>query len=179
MGGPIRQNKLFFFGGYQGKIEKSNPGTTISFAPTAAMRAGDFTAFASAACNGGVARALAAFVNNKLDPSKINQQTLNFLKFTPTPTDPCELAGILANNNEHQAIGKIDYTINDKHTLFGRYFFADYASPNPFDGVNVLAMSRVAQFNRAHSFVLGDTYLLSANTISRRARRSTARATCA
>ena len=42
LGGPVRQNKLFFFGGYQGKIEKSNPGTTISFAPTAAMRAGDF-----------------------------------------------------------------------------------------------------------------------------------------
>src|SRR6185436_11378302 len=53
IGGPVRKNKLFFFGGYQGKIEKSNPGTTISFAPTAAMRAGDFTAFASAACNGG------------------------------------------------------------------------------------------------------------------------------
>ena len=168
LGGPVIQNKLFFFGGYQGKIEKSNPGTTISFAPTAAMRAGDFTAFASAACNGGVARALAApFVNNRLDPSKINQQTLNFLKFTPTPTDPCGRLqyGILANNNEHQAIGKIDYTINDKHTVFGRYFFADYASPNPFDGVNVLAMSRVSQFNRAHSFVLGDTYLLSASTI--------------
>src|SRR6185369_5093703 len=82
LGGPIRRNKLFFFGGYQGKIEKSNPGTTISFAPTAAMRAGDFTAFASAACNGGAARALAApFVNNRLDPSKINQQALNFLKF--------------------------------------------------------------------------------------------------
>ena len=135
---------------------------------------------ASAACNGGVARALAAPSSTTLDPSKINQQTLNFLKFTPTPTDPCGRLqyGILANNNEHQAIGKIDYTINDKH-VFGRCFFADYASPNPFDGVNVLAMSRVAQFNRAHSFVLGDTYLLSANTISRRARRSTARATCA
>src|SRR5262245_4288131 len=168
LGGPVRQNKLFFFGGYQGKIERSNPGTTISFAPTAAMRGGDFTAFASAACNGGVARALAApFVNNKLDPSKINQQALNFLKFVPTPTDSCGRLqyGILANNNEHQAIGKIDYSLNDKHTLFGRYFFADYSSPNPFDGVNVLAMSRVAQFNRAHSFVLGDTYLLSANTI--------------
>ena len=76
LGGPVRQNKLFFFGGYQGKIERSNPGTTISFAPTAAMRGGDFTAFASAACNGGAARTLAApFVNNKLDPSKINWNT--------------------------------------------------------------------------------------------------------
>jgi hypothetical protein len=73
--------------------------------------------------------------------------------------------GIVANNNEHQAIGKIDYTLNQKHSLFGRYFFADFASPNAFDGKNVLAMSRVGQFNRAHSFVLGETFLFSPTTI--------------
>ena len=168
LGGPIKENKLFFFGGYQGKIEKSNPPTTIAFAPTAAMRAGDFTAFASAGCNGGTARTLAApFVANKLDAARISGPALKFLQFVPTPTDPCGRLqyGLLANNNEHQAIGKIDYTFNEKHTMYGRYFFADYASPNPFDGKNVLAMSRVGQFNRAHSFVLGDTYLLSPNTI--------------
>ena len=168
LGGPIKTNKLFFFGGYQGKIEKSNPGTTISYAPTAAMRAGDFTGFASPACNGGRQITLAApFVNNQLTPSNISPQALNFLKYVPTPADPCGRLqyGILANNNEHQAIGKMDYSFTEKHSLFGRYFFADYASPNPFDGVNVLEMSRVGQFNRAHSFVLGDTYLLSANTI--------------
>ncbi len=168
LGGPIKANKLFFFGGYQGKIEKSNPGTTISYAPTAAMRAGDFTGFASPACNGGRQITLAApFVNNQLTPSNISPQALNFLKYVPTPADPCGRLqyGILANNNEHQAIGKMDYSFTEKHSLFGRYFFADYASPNPFDGVNVLEMSRVGQFNRAHSFVLGDTYLLSANTI--------------
>jgi len=168
LGGPIKTNKLFFFGGYQGKIEKSNPGTTISYAPTAAMRAGDFTGFASPACNGGRQITLAApFVNNQLTPSNISPQALNFLKYVPTPADPCGRLqyGILANNNEHQAIGKMDYSFTEKHSLFGRYFFADYASPNPFDGVNVLEMSRVGQFNRAHSFVLGDTYLLSADTI--------------
>jgi hypothetical protein len=168
LGGPIKQNKLFFFAGYQAKRERSNPATTISYAPTAAMRAGDFTAFASAACNGGTPRTLAApFINNRLDPSNISPQALNFLKYVPTPADPCGRLqyGILANNNEHQAIGKIDYSLNEKHSVFARYFFADYASPNPFDGVNVLSMSRVGQFNRAHSFVLGDTYLLSPNTI--------------
>lgn len=168
IGGPVKSNKLFFFGGYQGKIEKSNPPTTIAFAPTAAMRAGDFTAFASAACNGGTARTLnAPFVNNRLEANRISAPALKFLQFVPTPTDQCGRLqyGILANNDEHQAIGKIDYTLNAKHSLFGRYFFADYASPNPFDGKNVLAMSRVGQFNRAHSFVLGETFLFSPNTI--------------
>ena len=52
-GAPIVKNKLFFFGGYQGRIEKSNPATTISFVPTQAMLNGDFTAITSPACNGG------------------------------------------------------------------------------------------------------------------------------
>jgi hypothetical protein len=33
LGAPIIKNKLFVFGGYQGRIEKSNPATTISFVP--------------------------------------------------------------------------------------------------------------------------------------------------
>src|SRR4029079_13550928 len=49
LGAPIIKNKLFLFGGYQGRIEKSNPPTVISYAPTAAMVAGDFTALASPA----------------------------------------------------------------------------------------------------------------------------------
>src|SRR5205814_2959183 len=57
-GGPIMQNKLFFFGGYQGTLIRMDPAASISFVPTAAMLAGDFTAFASAACNAGKAIAL-------------------------------------------------------------------------------------------------------------------------
>ena len=53
LGAPIVKNRLFFFGGYQGRIERSNPATALSYVPTQAMRNGDFTAFASPACNGG------------------------------------------------------------------------------------------------------------------------------
>src|SRR4029078_6231537 len=58
VGAPIVKNKLFLFCGYQGRIEKSTPPTVISYAPTAAMLAGDFTAFTSPACNGGTQRTL-------------------------------------------------------------------------------------------------------------------------
>src|SRR5262249_31741821 len=44
LGGPIIQNKLFFFGGYQGTETRADGSPIVSFVPTAAMMAGDFTA---------------------------------------------------------------------------------------------------------------------------------------
>src|SRR5437870_5816325 len=65
VGGPVMANKLFFFGGYQGTTIRQDPPDRISFVPTAAMLAGDFTAFASPACNAGRQITLRApFVNN-------------------------------------------------------------------------------------------------------------------
>ncbi len=53
LGGPIKTDRVFFFAGYQGTNTRVNPTDNRAFVPTAAMLAGDFTAFASAACNGG------------------------------------------------------------------------------------------------------------------------------
>ena len=51
LGGPIVRDRLFFFGGYQGTYLRQAPNDNVAFVPTAAMLAGDFTAFASPACN--------------------------------------------------------------------------------------------------------------------------------
>src|SRR5437016_9765152 len=53
IGGPIMKNKLFLFGAYQGTTIRQSPTDTIGFVPTPAILAGDWTAFASPACNGG------------------------------------------------------------------------------------------------------------------------------
>ena len=43
IGGPIKQNKIFFFGGYQGTYTRQDPAGTPAFVPTTAMMAGDFS----------------------------------------------------------------------------------------------------------------------------------------
>ncbi len=50
LGGPIRKDKLFFFGGYQGTRTRQQTNALTSFVPTAAMFNGDFSAYASAGC---------------------------------------------------------------------------------------------------------------------------------
>src|SRR5206468_12066818 len=50
LGGPIKKNKLFFFGGTQITYTRSAPTDQRSFIASPAMLAGDFTPVASTAC---------------------------------------------------------------------------------------------------------------------------------
>jgi len=110
VGGPIISNKLFFFGGYQATRLRQDPADSISFVPTAAMMAGDFTDFTSAACNGGRAVALRApFVNNRIDPASFSKPAVLFASKLPQTSDPC--GRLIYTNptltNEHQLWGKL------------------------------------------------------------------------
>jgi hypothetical protein len=162
LGGPIVRNKAFFFGAYQGRVERSTPTTNIRYVPTQAMLNGDFTAFASPACNGGRQIALRApFVDNQVPRSALNQSALSFSRYLPVATDPCGKVqfGIPNNNTEHQVLGRGDYTMNQENTLFVRYLFARYDNPATYDGQNVLTLSRTGQTNTAHSTVVGHKWL--------------------
>src|SRR3954466_10703358 len=113
LGGPLVKDRLFFFGGYQGRIEKSNPPTSTSFVPTAAMLAGDFSAIASPACSGRqiTLASGAGFVNNTINPALFNPVALSILKHVPVASDPCGRLqyGIPNNSTEQQNLGRADY----------------------------------------------------------------------
>jgi hypothetical protein len=84
LGGPIVPNRLFAFTGYQGTRARQAPTTSRAFVPTPAMLAGDFSAFASPACNAGRQIALRApFVNNQVSPSLFSPAALNVTKKLP------------------------------------------------------------------------------------------------
>jgi Carboxypeptidase regulatory-like domain len=171
IGAPIRKNKLFAFGAYQGRVEHSDPTTTISFVPTQAMLDGDFTAVTSPTCNAGRQITLTGPLvgsGNVIDPSKFSTVALNFLKHVPVSSDPCGRLqyGIPNNSTEHQALAKVDYTISEKRSLFVRYFYAVYDNPATYDGTNVLTLSRTGQNNLAHSVVIGHNWVLSPTTLN-------------
>src|SRR5690242_8084410 len=87
IGGPIKRDKLFFFGGYQRTSQRSDPSQNTAFIPTPAMAAGDFTAITSPACtaNGKQVNLKdprdqtgnTLFPNNQVPVSLLNKVALN------------------------------------------------------------------------------------------------------
>ena len=170
LGGPVLKDRLFFFGGYQGKVEKSNPPETVSFVPTAAMLAGDFTAITAPSCSGRqiTLSPAAGFVNNTIDPAAFSPIAMGFLEHVPVSTDPCGRLqyGIPTDNTEHQTLARGDFAASINHNVFGRYLYAVYDNPATYDGTNVLTLSRTGQNNQVHSFVGGHNWILSPTTIN-------------
>ena len=52
-GGRIIKDKLFFFGGYQGTRQRSDPASNTAYVPTAATLTGDFSVVDGAKASGG------------------------------------------------------------------------------------------------------------------------------
>ncbi len=173
VGGPIAKNKLFFFGGYQGTIIRQDPANNQSFLPTPAMMAGDWTTFASPACNAGRQIALRApFVNNRIDPAQYSKVatfiTSKVLATQTAPPNDCGLVtwGRPSQETDHQFVGKIDYQKSSQHSIFGRFLYSTVLQPNSLSLTkNLLASGTVGVGNHAHSYTIGDTYLISANTV--------------
>jgi len=168
LGGPIARNKLFFFGGYQGTITRSDPNDSISYVPTAAMLAGDFTTFASSACGRRI-DLNAPFVNNRIDPALYSPAALKVAARLPKPQNECGQItwGAIERVNEMQAVGKVDYQKSPEHSIFGRYVATTYKLPAPrsFQD-NVLTSTTHGRDVLAQSYALGSTYLVSPTTVN-------------
>src|SRR5262249_13063500 len=93
LGGPIRRNKLFFFGNYEGLREASTGNPTVGRVLTENERNGIFTTpivdpFTRQ-----------PFANNTLPRDRVSPISLNILKLIPSPNNPGDLARNFIFNN--------------------------------------------------------------------------------
>jgi hypothetical protein len=173
MGGPIKTDRMFFFGAYQGTITSDRQSDRLTFVPTAAMLAGDFTTIASEACRTQGNLALPAalgFAGNRIDPSLLSPAAVAIAKRLPAANDACGRTSFSTPRDidEKQAIGKIDYNLGPNHSIFGRYIGTTYFYEPPFgktDG-NVLSTILGGRDNLAQSLAVGDTRVLSNTTVN-------------
>jgi hypothetical protein len=176
LGGPIRKNKLFFFGGYQGTYESSVPAANEMNVATAATIAGNFQPMMQTCYNN---KQLAApFVNNQIPASSISPFATNLLKYLPVSSNPCGTLffGIPSSDHENQFVAKVDYQLSDTQSLFVRYFITKYEHAPVFEnnaasgGPGLLTMSNnstsVGLNDTVQTAVVGHTWTISSSMVN-------------
>jgi hypothetical protein len=166
VGVPIRKDKLFLFNGFQATRTRTAPPVTTSFVPTQQVLSGDFSTVESASCQTSKNPVTLIdpstgqpFPNNFISPTRFSTPAANLAKLIPVSSDPCgKLVYAIPNpNNENQYVGRVDWLQSSRHTVYGRFFVADYDNPVIYTN-NILTTTRSGLEERATSAVAADQF---------------------
>ena len=137
VGGPIVRDRLFYFLAYQRTRIRRVPASSFQFVPTQAMLNGDFTAIASAACNTSGAISLQGTVCGQGQPgalfSGVGQKLAEPAAETDDPRGQVFFDRI-DDSDENVFTTKVDYTITNRQSVFGRLLISAYFAPSNYDG---------------------------------------------
>jgi len=178
VGGRIKRDKIFFFGGYQQTVQRSNPGTNTAHVPTALTLAGNFSVEDAATSAGGCQKSAVAvkdpltgnpFPSNQIPTTRFDPASIKLLSYIPVSTDNCGtyLYGQPADNPDWQVIGRVDYARSEKNTLYGRYYIYNYTAQAFYDGKDALTTGpNPGNKDQTETVTFGDTYLFSATIVN-------------
>jgi len=174
LGGPIVENRTFFFGSYEGT--RLNRSLTRTFSvPPAAVRAGDFSSF-GAICDPltiSTTGVCTPFPNNRIPANRIDPIATAFLQHVPLPTSAAVLQNLTAVEESTRDLDqfsvRVDHRLTDADQLFARFSTFDADEVQPF-GTSVLQETLVPGFGRSlttktrnlvasHTHVFGDSLL--------------------
>lgn len=136
IGGPIKKDKIFFFGSYSGYYYKTGETPEYESIPTLAERTGDFSALPVAiydpltqTCNGGICKNQ-PFQGNIIPANRISSVSKSFQSYLPNPTSSSitnnYLASLPEGLHDNNTTEKVDLNLSSNNRLFvvfskGRY----------------------------------------------------------
>jgi len=145
VGGPIRRNKLFFFGNYEG-FRQLQPNDNYNLIPNAAQAVGDFSADKQQLYNPYVLdpttpTGYAILPGNQVPNQYWSAIGQKILALYPKPNGTFNNATAnyfdvaTVTNNWNQFSGRVDYSISGKDTIFGRYTQENQTAIDPQSGI--------------------------------------------
>ncbi|MDA2927236.1 TonB-dependent receptor [Acidobacteria bacterium AH-259-G07] len=180
VGGPIVQDKLFFFGGFEATLERIAR-TSTSTVATAEQRAGDFSSFSTTIYDpltGVDGTGRTPFPNNQIPANRMSSAALKMQDLMPLPN----LGGLTSN---HQVSGtqvldryntdiKIDWYRSDEHRIWGKWSWMDatVAKGSKFGpggggaiggGGDGEGLTDIIVYGFGHNWTLSPTFLIDGN----------------
>ncbi len=156
-GGPIKKDKLFFFGTYQGTRIRSAAQGNISQVPTQAERNGDFSDLPVQLHDPLTGE---AFPNNQIPTSRFSPPAVYFLEHIPVPNGPghqLTYMGPRIAQHEDQWMPKIDY-LTSRHQISGRYYWTNFSQPPFINRENILATDSNGNRVRVQNIGINETF---------------------
>jgi hypothetical protein len=180
LGGPIRKNKVFFFGSFEG-FRRTQSLFTFFTVPNAALRAGDFSGAVNtngtiqqiydpiSGTGNGVGRT--QFTNNVIPTARLDPIALKVLALFPLPNRTGIGAGNLTNNYQRQEDrtfnrdnmdAKVNWNRTSAHQIWGKFSYmnavvddlTNYLGPDP-------KASGDGGFTKVYQATAGQTWTLT------------------
>lgn len=105
----------------------------------------------------------------RTDPSTYSAQSLAFIKYLPlAQADQYGSVSVAlpANNQEDQYIGRVDWNISQRHTLFTRYYITNYKAPSYYSPTNILLTTTAGNDERVQTATIGDVFNISPSMVN-------------
>ncbi len=141
-GGKVIPDKLFFFGNYEG-YQRRQERAFVNTVPTAQTRAGDFSAVRDifdpnslvAAPGTATGFTRTPFASRQIPAARMDLIMSRMVRAYPLPT----IGGLVNNHTSspkekqqwNQGDGRIDYNLNERNNIFGRFSRQDTVSTRP------------------------------------------------
>jgi hypothetical protein len=183
-GGRIIRNKLFGFAGYQRYISKQLQSSSSAYVPTVDNLAGNFS-FTDPVTTRQLVDPVTGIklINNNYAGTtgvtwRPNAQALALDAFLPSATH-CSAANYCVSANtgvggnglvkyaipqqisENLFVTRVDWSINPKHSMYGRYLLDGYTNAAFFSPTNILVTTVSGNLERVQALTIAETYIIT------------------